>query len=149
MDTCVGQLHWPPGSMLHCQDVCWVQWEQRLLTLILMPTSANLQIGVPVWSCVTVQTSHLLFHPASLATVRNVIRGYRTGISLLISHQTSESEYITPTSLHSQQRYLCLDRLIHPINSYLRKVEQTAVGKCLSLSTKYKVSLSNYFRLDS
>lgn len=103
-----------------------------------MPISANQQIGVSVWSCVTAQTIHPLFqsNPGSPATVRSVIRGYREGISLLISHQTSESEYITPTSLHSQQRYLCLDRLIHPIYCYLRKVGQTAVGKCLSLSTK-------------
>ncbi|EOA97883.1 hypothetical protein Anapl_18102 [Anas platyrhynchos] len=39
------------------------------------------------------------------AGARSVIRVYGTGLSLLISHQTAESAYITPTSLHSQQRY--------------------------------------------
>ena len=135
--------------MLLCQDVPGLQWERRLLTLMQTSTSANLQGSVSIWSCVTAQMSHPLFrcNSASPARARSIIRVYGTGLSLLISHQTAESAYITPTSLYSQQRYLCLQRLIHPINAYLRKVGKTALGKCPSLSTKYEVSSSDYFGL--
>lgn len=121
VDTSTRQLHQSLGSMLLCQDVPGLQWEHKLLTLMQAPASANLQGGVLIWSCVTAQKSHPLFwcNAASPARARSVIRVYGTGLSLLISHQTAESAYITPTSLHSQQRYLCLQRLIHPINTVI------------------------------